>query len=152
MKKNLLLLALVGCVYAIVAYMIAHRFKEDDTKRVFSVSDKELTRLKSQASRGDCRSAAQLGQLYLNEALDRESAATWLRIAAKCPDVGSKELLAEILAQVRSDPAAIKEINQLIDEIRALDPERAAVLVQHLKLEGAEAAGVQDQPATPGKH
>jgi hypothetical protein len=134
-----MLLGLLGCVCAVVAYTIAHRFKEDDPQRVFSVSDEELARLKSEASRGDCRSAAALGQLYLNEALDRETAAMWFRIAAKCPDVGSKELLAEILAQLRSDPAAIKEINKLIDEIRSLDPERAAVLVQHLKSEGAGA-------------
>jgi hypothetical protein len=139
MKKHFLLLGLLGCICAVVGYTIAHRFKEDGTQRVFSVSDEELARLKSKASRGDFRSAAELGQLYLNEALDRETAATWLRISAKCPDVGSKELLAVILAQLRSDPAAIKEINRLIDEIRSLDAERAAVLVQHLKSEGAGA-------------
>jgi hypothetical protein len=136
-KKHLVLLGLLGCVSAIVAYTIVHLSKEDPAQRVFSVSDEELARLKSKASRGECRPAAEVGQLYLNEALDRETAMTWFRIAARCPDAGSKELLAEILAQLRSDPAAIKEINQLVDEIRSLDPERAAVLVQQFKSEGA---------------
>ncbi|MDB5936470.1 MAG: hypothetical protein JWQ01_3814 [Massilia sp.] len=99
----------------------------------YAIRADEIEHLKLQARNGDCQAAQRLGAYYMNYKLDYNNAVIWFRMAARRPDIASKEYLIVLLRQVENHPEIDAELDRLILEIRALDPARAAELETYVK-------------------
>jgi len=93
----------------------------------YSLSIEDIDRLAGRAKRGDCEAAKGLTRYYFDVASSLKNGTQWQRIAAtNCPDVDTQVDLARLLIHYRTDSAGDREIADLIEKIRALDPARAA--------------------------
>ena len=88
---------------------------------VFAISDAELKRLLPLAIAGDCKSAFTISRHHTFWTRQYEDSVKWLRIAARCDDVGVKSELILILINDELEAGTIKEIDGMLAEIRALD-------------------------------
>lgn len=146
MKKYLLVFSILAVACVLIAYFAKHRAARESEGFPYVLSAGEIEALKAKSANGDCESSTRLAMYYLYGALDLDAATKWLRLAAKCPDVTPKEYLAEILVRNKDDPAAATEVSQLVAEIRAIDPERAAKLEDRLKEIAGSATSQQGKP------
>lgn len=91
----------------------------------FVVPANETPSLQVSAKNGDCNLAYKLGMHHFFVSLQYNEATRWFRLAAKCPDVRSKEALIAALLTEKNQTSVTTEIDNLISEIRKIDPERA---------------------------
>jgi hypothetical protein len=137
MRKYILpfcLVALVSVASVLGVYFFQHRSRPDSEGFSYVLSSGEIERLTGKAARGDCVASMRLAKYYLYGALELDTGMKWLRIAARCPDAGSKAYLAKMLMMYKKDDsAAVVEIGRLIEEIRQIDPARATELEEQRK-------------------
>jgi hypothetical protein len=90
----------------------------------FQLSESEIVNFQRQAISGDCVAAHKLARYHDYFSLKFDEAIRWFRIAVKCPDVNPKlELIGLLLGN--ENPAILREVDDLVLEIRKTDPEAA---------------------------
>lgn len=91
----------------------------------FQLSDDELMRVKGSARAGDCSAALKVAHHYSFVKNDFDSAISWLRLAAKCPDSSPKAELVYMLLGYAAKPEIDEEIDRLIAAIHLTNPSLA---------------------------
>lgn len=89
------------------------------------LSDQELPVLEGIASDGNCDAALRVARHYSFVVNDFDKAITWLRLAAKCPAPEPKAELVYLLLRGKGRPGVAQEVEELIVQIRAANPELA---------------------------
>jgi len=136
MWKRLLVLCSVLLLFAALVLYLRPSLRETgqrvDTTSLL-VSPNDMAHVRAKAEEGDCDAALLLSRHYMNEELQLEAGTRWLRIAARCSNADVKASLARILMHNEDDPTTVTELNHLISEVRAIDPERAEQLESERK-------------------
>ena len=138
MKKKYIFLSCVVVFASVVSVLCFHFYQQRATPEPegfpYFLSTNEIESLKRKSEHGDCVASFRLAKYYLYGALELDTGTKWLRVAAKsCTDPTIKEYLAYILIHNKADPATTAEINQLVAEIRKIDPAKATKLEDRLK-------------------
>jgi len=89
------------------------------------LSDQELPVLEGIASDGNCDAALRVARHYSFVVNDFDKAINWLRLAAKCPAPEPKAELVYLLLRGKGRPGVAQEVEELIVQIRAANPELA---------------------------
>jgi hypothetical protein len=137
MRRCVVLLCLVALV-SVVSVFYVHFYQHSRSEAgpqgfPYVLAPDEIKSLRGKAEHGDCEASFRLAKYFLYGALDLEAGTHWLRLAAKCPDATTKEYLVEILKRSQ-DPAASQEVDQLLVDIRKVDPAWVAKFNdQHIK-------------------
>lgn len=112
-----------------VIFLIGYAFiKERRASEVVSPSSQfvipanKMEALQLRAKSGDCDAAYMIGRHHSFFTLQVDEAIKWFRLAAKCPNVKSKEELISYLLIIKDQPGIDAEIDNLIVEIKKIDP------------------------------
>ena len=105
------------------------------------LTDQELPALKGLASGGDCRAALRVARHYSFVLNDFDEAISWLRLAAKCPAPEPKAELVYLLLGTKARSVVAEEIESLIVEIRATNPDLADEVRKEVQIKLGKTSG-----------
>ena len=105
------------------------------------LTDQELPALKGLAGSGDCSAALRVSRHYSFVLNDFDAAISWLRLAAKCPAPEPKAELAYLLLAAKARPGIAEEIESLIVEIRAANPDLAKEVRKEVQTRSGKPGG-----------
>ncbi|MBC3915985.1 hypothetical protein H8L32_00680 [Undibacterium sp. CY18W] len=124
-----------GVLLASIGYLFVNKDKTDlpvTPSAAFQLSELEITNFQKQALAGNCPATYKLARYHDYVTLKFDEAIRWFRMAVKCPDVNSKlELIGLLLGD--EDPAILREVDDLILEIRKTDPDAAMSIQKVVK-------------------
>ena len=142
-KKYLIAFGIVILLGCAIGYVMSAREKNEPAVPLIDMSPSnpvaeyvipadEMEGFQTKASNGDCKAAYRLALYHENVTAQVWDAIKWLRLAAKCPDVRPKEELIMLLVPIRDQPGVAAEIDKVFSELKAIDPERAAVIKREM--------------------
>lgn len=121
-RSVLFILIKTGCMLAAVLFFKGKDPVSDAApSSEFALSDNELKRLLPIATAGDCKSAFSLSRHHTFWTRQYDESVKWLRIAARCDNVGIKTELILMLIDDESQAGTTLEINNLLLQIRRLN-------------------------------
>ncbi|MES2019201.1 MAG: hypothetical protein V4484_22130 [Pseudomonadota bacterium] len=117
--------------------------RENNPASKYAIQMEDIENLQKRANSGDCDAAQRLGLFHMNYTLEYDNAVKWFRVAAKCPDVTSKEYLIILLVHVKNHPEVAAEVDRLVLEIQSIDAKKAAKIKANV--DGARSEGSSEK-------
>lgn len=142
-------LMLITAAYIGVSHFLRGRSADVayNAASTFRISDNEMEAVRVAALAGNCPAAYRLARHFSFFILDFDSAVVWLRVAAKCPDTNAKSELVYTLLGTKNPSDHLQEIERLIQEIQAIDPNQAQVVKEEVEFRQSGATtSVPDAP------
>ena len=137
----------LACVVLIacVGFFFQGRDHPVSPSSAYAIAPGDLLGLQRKANNGSCEAAYRLAGYHANYTLQYDDAVKWSRIAAACPNVSYKENLIVLLVRDQ-DPRVMSEVDRLILQIQAMDPERAMHVKQNVEYVRANRGSTDKQP------
>lgn len=117
--------------------------------KIFALAAAELKDLQLIAVGGDCEAAYKVARHYSFGTNQLDKSVQWLRIAAKCDDVGAKGELILMLLATEDDATNSKEVASLLSEIRKLDVTKAEEYEDLVSSQRSDKTGGGVSPGNP---